>query len=142
MSLVLVDHWKPSADSHKIRGIKVVTEKDFRHLRTQYEVKRNRYYLLLYATYSSGDSFETAYNSEIDFIDLFDGDYERAAENKNRILRSHRGKNLGGVSREPISLMHHSGEEYLYSPPWGGPHERLEHVEIEHAPVVDIYPEL
>lgn len=104
--------------SHDIRGFKVT--KDYYDLTVEFEPNYDKTYFLLYATYSTGNSF-SHHEGEIEFVDLFE-DENVAYENLRRLERHKEGYS--------VKLLHESGEEYSFSVPWIGYFESLSDLEV------------
>ena len=104
--------------SHCVRGFKVSDR--YYDLSVGFEPEYGKTYFLLYATYSTGDSFSN-HGGRIEFVDLYE-DENVAWENHRRLDRHGEGYSA--------KLLHESGEEYMFSVPWVGYFESLENLEV------------
>ena len=104
--------------SHSIRGFKVV--KGYYDLAVGFEPSYDKTYFLLYATYSTGDSF-SHHEGEIEFVDLYE-DENVAYENLRRLQQLEAGYSA--------KLLHENGEEYIFNVPWVGYFESLSDLEV------------
>lgn len=139
-----------TAEHHNIQGIQVVGEKEYYDLSTGFDIDPTRPYYLLYAIYSTGDSFGHD-DGRIEFVGLYE-DLEVAHENEQRVwahnetyqqleyrwytpskqLSKEKLKNLR-KEFEPytIKLVTEDGLEYGVHVPWHGYFERLTEVVVQ-----------
>jgi hypothetical protein len=146
------DRWDRdnTATEHYIRGIRVVGEKDYYDLQTAFDIDPKRPYFLMYAIYSTGDSFGHD-EGRIEYVGLFE-ELEFAHENVARIRRHNEiyqqlndrwYRSSKQMSKEQLKKLEKSfepytvrlvtedGQEYDVHVPWHGYFERLIDVEVE-----------
>jgi hypothetical protein len=123
------DEWSRDSysTSHSIQGFKVVPGTKYSDIPLDYEPAYGELYYLLYAVYSTGDSFGHDPGNSIEFIWLYNKDQVHIAqENLHRIEKSQRAEN------GQVSLLGPDGKtEYKIYAPWHGYFESLDFVEIE-----------
>jgi len=117
-----------TSTSHHITGFRV--KKDYGDLEVAFTPERGKDYFLVYAIYSTGDSF-SHHDGKICFIGFFE-DKKLADENKKRIEENY--KNPGDWNSDnhySVTLIANSGKEWKMSKPWQGYFERLDWVEVQ-----------
>lgn len=92
------------------------------------EVKKGDTLYLLYAVWSTGDSFHRADGSQIDFISVHKS-YENAERNE-KILEQHTGSFDSDKGNYSTKIFLDNGEEYSYCLGWLGYFESLDHIVI------------
>jgi hypothetical protein len=114
--------------SHSIEGIEVLTVSQYNDLEVGFEVKYDKDYYLLYALYSTGDSFGQD-GGRIEFVDLYRTP-AKAQEAKKRLLAATAAyqSNRGCYSTE---IKNELDQKYTFHMPWLGYFERLEDLRIE-----------
>lgn len=130
------DEWSRDSyyESHTVRGIKEVKEKDYFDL--PLEDGEGPIYLL-YAIYDTGDSFGRD-EGRFEAV-MLHHDRSIAEENRRRILEQNRqyeqsrGHNMEDYS---VTLLTDSGKEFQISTPWNGYFEDLSTVEIEEVEIL------
>ena len=145
------DKWDgdDTATDHHIEGIKRAVM--YTDLEVGFELEEGRTYYLLYALYSTGDSFHHE-SGVIEYIGLYQ-DEKVAKENQGRLkkhndveekltdrwdppskaVRNKLAKNHNSYS---CSLVTENGQEYLLHVPWHGYFEHLEGVDIQPVSLV------
>ena len=116
------DEW--SADStdtdHAISSFSVSNGNGYFDLVVDTCIVPKRKYILLYATYSTGDSF-SHHGGQIDYIGLYDEDQADIVHATKCKLRDATGYS--------VTITAENGEPYSYGIPWHGYFERLEAIE-------------
>jgi hypothetical protein len=95
---------------------------DYHTLDVGYKIKPGTYYLV-FAVYSTGDSFGHDEQSSIDFIDLFKT-HDAAEECKSTLVAVKQG-----VFSVPLTTS--CGNQIQYSVPWTGYFDSLDYIEIK-----------
>lgn len=132
-----------SVTDYEINGIKIVTDRDFRDFITSIDVKQDVEYLLLYAIYSTGDSFSRAECGMIEFIDLFTVDQiNLVKDNIQRIKDHNKTQSKDFYDDTMLWLVTPDEQEYKIYVPWKGFFENLEEVDYKRVKVTDVYPEI
>lgn len=110
--------------SHSVRGISF-TLKDYEDsLDLDYEPIVGKDYYLLWATYSTGDSFHTETGCIV-FIDLF-----KNKEDANECVKTLK-QNSTGEYVYSTTLKSGNGKPWTFSIPWNGFFESLEEIHVE-----------
>jgi len=139
-----------TATEHDIRGFRVVGEQNYYDLSVDFEVDPTRPYFLVYAIYSTGDSFGHD-DGCIEFVGLYES-LDVAHENAQR-LKIHnetyrqwndpwytpsKQMSMAELKKleknfEPYSvqLVTKDGTDYKMNVPWHGYFEHLDEVEVE-----------
>jgi hypothetical protein len=152
------DEWsrESTATDHSIESIEVTRGKNsYYDLAVPFEVDPSREYYLLYAIYSTGDSFGTD-AGQIEYVGLYE-DKNVAYENQRRIEQhsdtyQKLNNRWGGTSQqeknrlkkigktfEPYSvrLITEAEEEFQMHVPWNGYFEELTSIEVQSVLVDD-----
>lgn len=123
------DEW--SADStdanHTIRGIRLVNDQNYLDLTVPFVVEPGKDYFLLYATYTTGDSF-SSHGGRLEFIDLF-STYEKGQAAKTEIQKSQlsRSKNKDWKQQHGFNYTREDGSKISAEwAVWDGYFEHLE----------------
>ena len=122
-----------TSESHYIRGIKVVDATKYSNLEVGFKVVPNKTYYLLYAIYSTGDSFGHD-DGRIAFIDMFESK-KVADANAKRLEKHYRAERGYGKNRYSVKLTNSTGKSYAYCPPWMGYFESLSNIEVKSVQV-------
>ena len=139
-----------TSTDHYIRRIEIVGKKDYYDLQVAFDIDPTRPYYLVYAIYSTGDSFHHE-EGRIEYVGLYE-DLSVAHENANRIRQHnetyrqlndrwyHSSQQMSKEKLkkleknfEPymIRLVTETGQEYDVHVPWNGYFERLTYVAVE-----------
>ena len=108
-----------------INGIEQVSDNSFSELVTDFDIVPGESYYLLYAIYSTGDSFSRS-EGEVEFVGLYK-DPTVAKSNADRIWDN----NEHHDSSHSVNLVTEDGKEYLLSVPWKGYFENLSDVSVK-----------
>jgi len=125
---------------HEILGLELVEdERRFYDINTSFQVDPDKSYLLLYAIYSTGDSFGRDEQGEFEAIDLFET-HQKDIVNTNikRIEDPYKMDRNSFNEKYRLSLIHHTGIEYTMYTPWEGYFESLDEVDKQLVRVVKI----
>lgn len=116
------DRWDraSTSSSHSIEGFEVDVK--WNDLTVSFEPDFNVPYFLLYAVYSTGDSFGHDAGANIEYFGLFEK-YETAKLNEKRL----KTMTDGG----PCTLLTDFGIDFDIFIPWFGYFERLDYIDIE-----------
>lgn len=116
------DEWDAD-DTHTDNRIRSFSLTDtYSDLSIGFIPEEDKTYYLLYAIYTTGDSFHTS-SGNIEFVDLFE-DEELGWENY-RILQNHKeGNGYSAILKNQLGL------KYSYHIPWIGYFENLESLEL------------
>lgn len=112
---------------HNIEGFYAADEKEGKYydLVLPYEPEFNKEYYLLYAVYSTGDSFGHDEGAGIEYIGLYkESEISIARENKRKI-EEFDGNDYHIMMKDP------NGKEFQQGTPWQGYFEHLNYVDIK-----------
>ena len=110
--------------SHSIEGISI-SDAEYSTLEVPYKVKKNVPYYLVYAIFSTGDSFHHE-EGRIDFIDLYQK--RTLAEKVARIIEEDYKKWKENFS---VTIFDSTGKKFKMHCPWKGYFESLTDVRVE-----------
>lgn len=114
---------------HDIKGFKVVDSSKFNHLLVDFEPVINEDYYLLYAVYSTGDSFGCDDSSGIEYFGLYKQDQLATAD-----------KNLESIKKSAdngqMTLTGIDGQTVQLQCPWGAIFEVFEWAEIKKVQLI------
>lgn len=113
--------WGETVTDHCINNFQVVKENEHSHLVVNLDPKPGVPYYLLYAVYSTGDSFGWDAGKCIEFIELYQS-FEKAEENMDK---------LNCDQSSEVKIESETGEVYNFFIPWNGYFESLDHVGVE-----------
>lgn len=115
---------------NSIEGIKIVTnEKCHYDLDTEFDVKAGREYYLVYAEYTTGDSFGSA-SGLIDFIQLY-----RTLAKAKVCIATLTAKPIDDTCQYSADIVTESGKVLTYGKPWIGYFESLDNLDIAYVMV-------
>jgi hypothetical protein len=132
------DEW--SADSThtdvSIKGIHVVSKKQYSDLTIPFDVVANKPYFLLMVRYTTGNSF-AKHTGQIDFVDLYQS-AEKAYQNKKAIQQHYQQYQDDNEMEDQfnIQLTMDDGQKVQFSPSWIGYFESLESVDVVMVEVI------
>lgn len=114
-----------TATDHHVSGLEIVEGRSFWDLIVDYEVGEDRPYHLLYAVYSTGDSFGRDDGDKILFFDLYEKaeDAERAREQ------------IEACEGTIMSYTASNGTTTTTGCPWSGYFESLDYVRVDSFPI-------
>lgn len=114
-----------TSTSHSVTGLKLVEAGGYKTAEVLFKPVKGKTYYLLYASYSTGDTFGYDDGKNFEVI----GVYRRrdVAERNEKLLREMK-KNRRGLI--PLSV-EGSQEKHEYYIPWDGYFERLDYLRIE-----------
>lgn len=115
-----------------VQGIEVVKEKDWYDVVTDFAVKKNVQYYLLYAVYETGDSFGRD-GGRTEWIGLY-RDFHLAQAQAEKIEQHANEYDRRGQSSSDaytVKIVADNGTEYPLHTPWNGYFEHLQYVSVE-----------
>ena len=104
-----------------IKGIEVVRDHDYFDITAPFEIDINKTYILLWAIYSTGDSFGHD-GGQVEFIDLFESQ-TLAAQAAQEIEKQ--------SDSYSVTYTREDGNETSFASPWHGYFERLQEVRLD-----------
>jgi hypothetical protein len=129
------DQWsgEDTYTSHSIEGIEIVKKNEYYDLETEFKILPNKDYYLLYAIYSTGDSF-SHHEGKIDYIYL----YKTAskAEAAKTILENHDTESKDWDERFNKTIKTEKGKNLKLYISWAGYFESLTSVNIEMVRII------
>lgn len=126
-----------SEDTHNdVNGLQIVEEKDYYDLIADFDVKVKDFVYLVYATYSTGDSFGHGTGC-IEYIAVFKTE-EKAARLKKMLQKRDQGDK--NENKFTFKYTTESGKKIENHCPWDGYFESLESVYVEELEIYDIMP--
>jgi hypothetical protein len=115
-----------TSTDHTINGIHLVDDDGYRVISVNFEPIKGQTYFLLYAIYSTGDSFSRHDGQELELIGIYD-DKNVAIENE-QILRNIDTENYNVT---PVELHTEGLGVHKYVAPWAGYFESLDALEVQ-----------
>ncbi len=128
------DSW--SADSthtdHNIVGFKFAKENFLTEIKVPFEILPNKDYYLVYALYTTGDSFSN-HSGNMEYIDLYDNEdlaneVVKTIELDYKIYGKRKDSSFDNYS---VVIKNNMGNEFKMSCPWKGYFERLDSIEAK-----------
>ena len=113
-----------TSTSHDVYSFEVVGDKHYHDLMVGFDCEYDRDYYLLYALYSSGDSFSN-HEGNIEYIGMFE-DAELAIKNEKIINDQYRSNK----DNYTYNLFDDAGTKYKLCAPWCGYFECLDDVDV------------
>lgn len=125
------DSWDrgESGENHYIRGIQIVSEKDYHDLVVNFPIQKNETYFLVLVNYNTGNSFGRT-NGKVEFIDLFktEGKARQLAE---KIAEDQRHKNDQDYNHSFSYSREDGTTAQCGTYTWTGYFERFNYSEVE-----------
>ncbi len=123
------DRWsgEDTYTSHNIESFNVIDDDDYCDISVGVDIENGKDYYLLYAIYSTGDSF-SRYEGEITLIDLYQN--REFAEANRKVLTDHL-KIESGKKEYIATLLLEDGRAYPFHVPWKGYFEHLNEICVE-----------
>lgn len=126
------DDWsgEDTNTSNYVNGLILVPEGSYHHIAVPFDIDINKSYILLWAEYSTGDSFSHD-EGKVEFIDLFEN-----VKHANAAYRAIQKANDADQSN--VKYYRADGSEVNFYAPWYGYFERLSDLYIDVVRVVRI----